>query len=292
MKENGIGRRDFLKAAAGFLLAGSTCPAAAASEERARVVLVRSAEVLRPTGEIDAPVVSAMLDAAVQAVTSQNDPGAAWRTIASRSETVGVKSNVWQPLATPPELEDAIVSRLTGVGVARDSIAVDDRGVRTNPVFQRATALINIRPIRTHHWAGAGTCLKNYIMFVRFPWTYHPNACSELGRIWTSNGLREKTRLNVLVALTPQFFGRGAHSFDKRYVWRYQGLIAGTDPVAVDAVGAELLRKKRILHFGEDRALDAQPVHITTADRKYRLGISDLSRIDLVRIGPMEDALL
>jgi hypothetical protein len=75
-------------------------------------------------------------------------------------------------------------------------------------------------------------------------------------------------------------------------VWRYQGLIAGTDPVAVDAVGAELLRKKRILHFGEDRALDAQPVHITTADRKYRLGISDLSRIDLVRIGPMEDALL
>ncbi|OPY68542.1 MAG: hypothetical protein A4E57_01722 [Syntrophorhabdaceae bacterium PtaU1.Bin034] len=292
MKKSRIGRRDFLKAAAGFALGGLSFAPRGFAEDRSRVVLVRNAEVLLPTGEINAPVVRAMLDAAVQAVTSQKDPAAGWSRLVSKSDVVGVKSNAWQPLSTPRELEEAIVDRVTEVGVARENIAVDDRGAISNPVFKRATAFINIRPIRTHHWAGAGTCLKNYIMFVRLPWTYHPNACSDLGKIWTRDGRRQKTKLNILVALTPQFFGRGAHSFDRRYVWPYRGLIAGTDPVAVDTVGAELLRKKRIAFFGEDRDLDTQPIHIHAADKKYHLGVSDLSRIDLVRVGPMEDALL
>jgi len=66
----------------------------------------------------------------------------------------------------------------------------------------------------------------------------------------------------------------------------------GTDPVAVDAVGAHLLQAKRIVFFGEDRALDAPPVHITVADKKYHLGVSDLNRIQLVKLGWMEDVLI
>ena len=55
---------------------------------------------------------------------------------------------------------------LRRIFTAPGSVGVDDRGVRTNPVFARATALINVRPLRTHAWSGLGTCLKNYIMFV------------------------------------------------------------------------------------------------------------------------------
>ena len=104
--------------------------------------------------------------------------------------------------------------------------------------------------------------------------------------------MKGKTRLNVLCALTPQFYGRGASFFDKRYVWPYKGLLVGIDPVAVDALGAELLKRKRIAFFGEDRALDVPPIHITVADKKYHLGVSDLSRIELVKAGWQEDALL
>jgi hypothetical protein len=104
--------------------------------------------------------------------------------------------------------------------------------------------------------------------------------------------VKGKTRLNILSVLTPQFFGRGANFFDTRYVWPYKGLIVGTDPVAVDAVGAHLLQVKRIAFFGEDRALDVPPVHIIVAEKKYHLGVSDLKRIQLIKLGWMEEALI
>ena len=55
-------------------------------------------------------------------------------------------------------------------------------------------------------------------------------------KVWTYPIVKGKTRLNILCALTPQFYGRGANFFDRRYVWPYKGLIIGTDPVAVDAI--------------------------------------------------------
>ncbi len=147
-------------------------------------------------------------------------------------------------------------------------------------------------PLRTHHWAGVGTCLKNYIQFVPNPSSYHDEGCSPLGKIWTYPIVKGKTRLNILSALTPQFYGRGANFFDKRYVWPYKGLIVGTDPVAVDTVGAHLLQVKRIGFFGEDRPLDVPPTHIVAADKTYHLGVSDLSRIQLIKLGWMEEVLI
>jgi hypothetical protein len=69
-------------------------------------------------------------------------------------------------------------------------------------------------------------------------------------------------------------------------------LILGTDPVAVDAIGAHLLQTKRIGFFGEDRALDVPPIHIVAADKKYHLGVSELSRIQLIKLGWMEEVLI
>ena len=66
----------------------------------------------------------------------------------------------------------------------------------------------------------------------------------------------------------------------------------GTDPVAVDAIGAHLLQAKRIAFFGEDRALDVPPIHIMVADKTYRLGISDLSRIELIKVGWADELLI
>jgi len=205
---------------------------------------------------------------------------------------VGIKSNEWRSLPTPPEMEEAIRRRLLDVGIAGENIAVADRRVLSHPVFVRSTALVNTRPVRTHHWAGVGTLLKNYIQFVPRPSEYHPNGCADLGRIWTLPPVKGKTRLNVLVALAPQFYGRGPGFFDKRFVWPYKGIIVGTDPVAIDAVGAEILRLKRIATFGEDRPLDVEPIHITEADRKYHLGVSDLGRIEIVKVGWMDGSLV
>jgi hypothetical protein len=264
----------------------------AEAEPTARVVLIRNAEAVGSDGKVRGEILQSMLDEAVRSLLGTKDSAEAWQKLIKNSDIVGIKTNSWNRLPTPKELEAAIKRRLSDVGVAEKNMDIDDRGVLHNPVFLKATALINVRPLRTHHWSGVGTCLKNYIMFVPNPSAYHDEGCSPLGKIWTYPIVKGKTRLNILSALTPQFYGRGANFFDRRYVWPYKGLIVGTDPVAVDAIGAQLLQAKRIAFFGEDRALDVPPIHIVVADKTYHLGVSDLSRIQLIKIGWTDELLI
>jgi hypothetical protein len=295
MEEKTITRRDFLRVTAGTAMAttlGRGLLGEARAEPVARVVLIRNAGVLGPQDRVQDEILQSMLDEAVKSLLGADDHLEAWKKLFKSADVVGVKSNVWNRLPTPKELEAAIKRRLMDVGVAEKNIGIDDRGVLNNPIFLNATALVNARPLRTHHWAGVGTCLKNYIQFVPDPSSYHDEGCSPLGKIWTYPIVRGKTRLNILCCLTPQFYGRGANFFDRRYVWPYKGLIVGTDPVAVDTVGAHLLQSKRIAFFGEDKALDVPPIHIMVADKKYHLGVSDLSRIQLIKRGWMEEALI
>jgi hypothetical protein len=294
MEEKRITRRDFLRAAAGTAMAATLGPGIAGegwAEPTAKVVLIRNAEVIGDQGRIQAQTLQTMLDEALTKLLGTNTPLEAWQKLFKRSDIVGIKSNSWAQLPTPKELEAAIKKRLLDVGVAEKNIDIADRGVLNNPVFLNATALVNVRPSRTHHWAGVGTCLKNYIQFVPTPSAYHDEGCSSLGKIWTYPIVKGKTRLNILSVLTPQFYGRGTN-VDKRYVWPYKGLIVGTDPVAVDSVGAHLLQTKRIAFFGEDRALDVSPIHITVADKEYHLGVSELNRIQVIKLGWMDEILI
>ena len=233
-----------------------------------------------------------MLNQAVSALMQEEQASAAWKRLVAPSDVVGIKSNVWRYLATPRALEEAIRTEVIAAGVTPENVAVDDRGVRSNPVFQRATAFINTRPMRSHHWSGLGTLLKNMIMFVPRPQEYHGDACSPLGAIWQLPEVKGKVRLNVLVMLTPQFHGVGAHSFSNEFVWPYNGLIVGVDPVAVDATGARIIEAKRRLYFGDDRPLKPPAHHIQVADTRYGLGVSDPERIELIRLGSMDDALI
>ena len=297
MSDSKLSRRDFFAAGTGAAAAGllGTSGAGGAeteSEGTSRVVLIRSDKVLGEDGQPDAEILHEMLNRAVAELLKEDDSAAAWKRLVSPTDVVGIKSNVWKYLATPPALEDAIRSEVVGAGVKSENVAVDDRGVLGNPVFKKATAYINTRPMRTHHWSGLGTSIKNMIMFVPRPQEYHADACAPLGSLWKLSEIEGKVRLNVLVMLTPQFHSVGAHSFSREFVWPYGGLIVGVDPVAVDATGERIIVAKRKLHFGDDRPMRPPAHHIQVADTQYGIGISDPERIDLVRVGTMEDALI
>ncbi len=292
-----ITRRDFVRvggglAAVGLLGAGRRDAEGQEPPARSRVVLIRRTDALTDDGAPDGKVLHEMLNEAVVALLEVTEPAAGWKRLIRPSDVVGIKSNVWRNLPTPPGLEEAIRAEVIGAGVAPGEVAVDDRGVLDNPVFKRATAFINVRPMRTHHWSGLGTCLKNMIMFVPRPADYHGDACASLGAIWKLPELEGKVRLNILVMLTPQFHGVGPHSFSPAFVWPYKGLLVGTDPVAVDATGARIIEAKRREHFGEERPISPPPHHIQIADTRYGLGVSDPQRIDLVRLGWMEGSLI
>ena len=297
-KRKVITRRDFLRGTVYTALGTSLGVGAsfnkseARAEEKVKVVLVRSEEAMDPQGQIRQEVVQQMLDQGVATFFGEEGPVQAWKKLLKPTDIVGIKSNSWHYLPTPKELEEAITRRILDAGVPKEKMSIDDRGVLNNRIFRDATALINVRPLRTHHWSGVGGCLKNYIMFVSTPWLYHSDSCSPLATIWNKPLVKGKTRLNILSLIRTQFYGRGPHSFDRRFISDYRGLLIGKDPVALDAVGARLLQLQRIAHFGEDRPVDTTPKHIFMADQKYKLGVSDLQRIEIIKVGWMEGSLI
>ncbi len=290
-------RRAFLKqgslALGGTLLfglPGNSIPTP--HPKKTRVVLIRHPEVLDKLNRPRAEIVQEMIDRAVVALTGSTSIQQAWQQIVRPEDTVGIKSNVWRFLPTPAELEEAVVKRVREVGVAAEKISVNDRTVLRDPIFRNATALINMRPLRTHYWAGVGSLIKNYIMFVPNPSDYHPDTCADLATIWKLPHVRGRTRLNVLVMFTPLFHGQGPHHFSPQYIWPYRGLLVGFDPVAVDSVGVRILQAKRREYFGEERPLNPPPKHIFLADTRHHLGTADPAKIDLIKLGWEEGCLI
>jgi hypothetical protein len=292
-----VTRRDFILTGSsmamggllGFPLAGRS---KAEKADKSRVVLIRDENVLDEQQKLRKDRLLSMLDEAVETLFDRNDPRSAWRSLVGPKDIVGVKSNVWHYLPTPRELEGAIFKRLMDSGVKEENISFDDRGVRRNPVFQHSTVLINVRPMRTHHWAGLGTLIKNYIMFVPSPPMYHSNACENLGAIWKRPEIEDKTRLNILVMLTPQFHGIGPHHFRRRYTWPYSGLIVSKDPVAADGTGARIIQLKRNAFFKEEKPIRPPLRHIAAADKKFKLGHSHPDMIELIKLGWDRDGFI
>lgn len=290
-------RREFLKdttsaALAGALYLSSPVELFAQSKKKTRVVLIRNKDVLDDHNKPREKVVQQMLDEAVTTLLNEKDIIRAWKEIIKPADIVGIKSNEWGSLPTPPELERAIKQRVIDVGVPEKNIGTNDRGVRKDPLFLNSTALINVRPMRTHHWSGVGSMIKNYIIFVEKPHTYHPDTCADLATIWKMPLIRGKTRLNILVLFTPLFHGIGPHHFSPQYTWAYKGLLVGCDPVAIDSTGVRILLAKRKEFFGEERPLNPPPKHIFLADTRHHLGTADPEKIELIKIGWKDGILI
>jgi len=103
MTASSLDRRGFLSvgggaAAATLFGAGK----ASTADAKTRVVLVRRREVLGADGRVNGAVLHGMLNEAVAALLGEKDAGAAWRRLVKPADVVGVKSNVWGPLPTPP----------------------------------------------------------------------------------------------------------------------------------------------------------------------------------------------
>jgi hypothetical protein len=297
MKKKVITRRNFLRVAAMTPVAGAFAsslgiPVRMGPVKKATVILVRDKDALKSLHTPNFDVIQKMLDDAVTTLFGEKDPVEAWKKMVKASDVVGIKTNVWRPVSTTREVEQAIKQRVMDVGVPEENISIDDRGVRRNPVFQKATVLINARPMRTHAWAGVGSLIKNYITFSPDWPSNHGDSCADLASIWNDFSLKEKTKLNILVMLNPQFHNLGRHHYSDEYVWKYKGLLVGQDPVALDATGVRIIETKRREFFGRERPLSPPAKHITLADARHHLGVSDPDRIEVIKLGWKEEILI
>jgi hypothetical protein len=290
-------RREFVRNAsvatvAAPILLSTSLKGEQAQPGKSRVVLIRDENMLDENGKPKAAAVQAMFDTAIVALTGKDNAASAWQSIIKSTDIVGIKNNRWPYLRTTAEVEGAISKGLSAAGVPAANVSIDDLNVLQNPIFQKATALVNARPMRSHHWAGVGSLIKNYIMFLPEPLSIHPDSCADLASVWELPIVKGKTRLNVLVMFTPQFHSVGPHNFNPKYVWKYHGLLMGFDPVAVDATGLRIIEGIRREYFAEERPLNPPAKHIAIADTKYHLGTADPAKIELIKIGYDKDAFV
>jgi hypothetical protein len=290
-ERRGVTRRDFVRGtagvAAGVSLFGVSWADQAVREPRsATVVLVRDQRVLFGDHQVDVAVLNEMLGQTVTRVTGRPTPREAWRSLFKPEDTVGL-------VATPhlnPTHEEVIAGvrgALVEAGIPADRIRLAQGGPQK---AEACTALISLPALKAHWLTGIGTVLKNYITYSGHPSRYHDENNDRLGEIWLLPHVKGKTRLVLVDALRP-LCDKGPQA-DPRYLWDYGGLIAGTDPVAVEAIGLKIITAKREVLRGEPWPLSPPPLCVAMADKRYGLGTSRLGEITIERAGWAEGALV
>ncbi len=290
-KRSVVTRRDFVRGTAGAAIGVSLfgvgwAEQAARAPRSATVVIVRDAKALSAAHDVDTGVLRAMLSETVMRVTRKPSGHDAWRSLFTPDDTVGlVATDHLNP--THPELVAAVREALVDAGVPAARITLA-KGGPAKPAA--CTALVSLPALKAHWLTGLGTVLKNYIQFSGHASRYHDENNDKLGEIWLLPQVKGKTRLVLVDALRP-LCDKGPQP-DPRYLWDYKGLIAGTDPVAVEAVGLAIITAKREALRGEPWPISPPPLCVAMADKRYGLGTSRLEEITIERAGWREAALV
>jgi hypothetical protein len=290
-KGKGLTRRDFLRGTIGTTLGASIMgPKFVAARGKpagsSLVTIVRNKNAMDSSNTVDPAVLKTMLDETLIKCTGQKTPKDAWNSLLKPNDTIGL---VPTPHLNPthPEVVDAVRSSLIEAGFPEGKIR-DAQGGPDKP--KPCTALIGLPGLKAHWLTGIGTVMKLYIMYSGRPRNYHDENSAKLGEIWNLPMVKAKTKLTLIDALHP-LCDKGPQ-VDPRYKWAYNGLIAGTDPVAVETVCLRIIMEKRKAMRGEPWPLQPPPLCVEAADKVYGLGTSNWDNIKVETFGWEEDLLL
>jgi len=146
---------------------------------------------------------------------------------------------------------------------------------------RHCTAIVNVPILKDHDLSGVSISLKNFYGAIHNPNKYHQNNCNPyIADLNTHPYIKEKVKLTICDALIPQY--HGGPSFKPQWLWKFGAIMISLDPVALDAVGADIIEKKRHEHGMKSlREAGRPPEYIHTA-AGFGLGVDDLSQIEVV----------
>ena len=284
-------RRDFIRGTIGVTLSASILGfkwprGEAKAAGSSLVTIVRDKNAMDSSKNLDIIILEKMLEQTLIKVTGQKNTKDAWLSLVKPNDVIGlVPTDHLNP--THDEVVDVVKSSLVKAGIPKDRIRLAQGGPR-NP--KKCDALIAIPGLKAHWLTGIGTVLKNYIMYSGSPSNYHKGNSSKLGEIWNLPFVKGKTKLVLVDSLYP-LCDKGPQP-DPRYQWPYNGLIAGTDPVAVETVCLKIINEKRKAIRGEPWPLSPPPICVEAADKVYGLGTSRMEAIKIEHHGWEQDLLL
>jgi uncharacterized protein (DUF362 family) len=174
--------------------------------------------------------------------------------------------------------------------VGTDVIGYDEKEITSGSVtalFSRiltryTDALINLPVMKTHGAAGISIALKNHYGSFDRPNKCHANGCDPfIADVNAVSLIKDKTRLIVVDATRPQY-NKGPMPVEE-FRWDYEGIVVGFDPVAVDAVCANIIAQKAKNEKAEPwkNVGSALPRHLLTAQSRG-LGVADLKKIKVI----------
>jgi uncharacterized protein (DUF362 family) len=153
----------------------------------------------------------------------------------------------------------------------------------SNILAEQVDALISVPVLKDHALAGATLGMKNFFGAIHNPREYHGEQCNPyIVDVVSHPIIRSKWRLTICDGTRAQYDkGPTRHP---GFEWRYGGLLVGTDFVAVDAVGADLVDGQRKAKGLKTVAEVGRPYTYITTAAERGLGEGDLSRIERVEV--------
>jgi hypothetical protein len=256
-----------------------------------------------------------MVDAGLMRLTGKGTPEAAWQSLFEPGEVVGLKFNIVSRDFTGANqaFVDALAAGLQSAGVKRESIIVleaenarldgggppqhgwageydfgSGRTRLSNVIVNQLDALINVPNLKQHPLAAFTGCLKNLShakdTLMEGPERFHGNACNPfIADICALGPVREKTRLHVMNALKG-IFERGAYPPAPQFQWDRNGILVGLDPVAMDALGADIVDSRRAEARGQDVRRDPRALRYLATAAERGLGVAELESINHVTV--------
>jgi uncharacterized protein (DUF362 family) len=298
----------------------------ATNVSKSRVIIARDDQVQNNKYSADSSRLSNLLDKGLQAFFQTDDPLKTWQKIIKPGDVVGLKVNCLSGHgATRRELVEVICERLQQGGVKAGNIIIWDRfnsdledgGFKINfsnkgircfgndqlgfaddfEIFGSAASLIcntlsrvcdvvvNLPTLKDHGIAGMTMAMKNMFGAIHNPNKYHVNTGNPyIADVFMLPSVRSKVRLTICDALTAQY--EGGPSFFPHWRWPFNGLLIGTDPVALDYTGWQIIeteRKKQGLSSLKTAGREPKYIY-TAADAEHRLGTCNPDQIEQISI--------
>lgn len=261
-----------------------------------------------------------MVDRVVMELSGRSTVAEAWRQFVHPQDRVAVKVNGLglRNMASNKEVVEAIVAGVIAAGVPATAITVYDQwdsflqatrvsaralpagvrvmchnGTRLSPETRvasgrtqyalpllEATAVIGVPLIKDHSLSGFTGALKNMTHgSIKNPEAFHRHLCSpQIAELYAHEAIRSRARLHIMDGFKAVYHGGPRDSPEHRVA--LECVMASTDPVAIDRVGADIvdqLRTQNRMTTLERRGL---PPRFIEAAEALGLGIGDRARID------------
>jgi len=171
-----------------------------------------------------------------------------------------------------------------GYGYTREPILIRSVGSCFSMILaSKCSAIVSVPLLKDHDIAGVSINLKNFFGAIQKPSLYHDNHCDPYIADLNAHPLiKEKNRLIICDALVGVCDGGPAYNPDG--AWKYGGVLASTDPVAVDRVATDVIELQR-QKAGKPSLKEAgrEPAYIHTA-AQLGLGSDDPDKIETVEV--------